>query len=268
MQKAIRWCLLILICGVLLFSGFKLGSILWEYHEGTKSYLDVSDRVMKKSQGETPAQTAADVQEPLQPAAPQAQDEATPAETLTAPIEIDFDELLHSYPNAVGWLYNEGTRINYPVMQAKDNDYYLYRLPDGKSNGAGSLFLDCDDSPDFSDSLSVIFGHNMKNGSMFASLLKYREKGYYEQHPQMWLLTPNGTKRLDLFAGCTTDGYKVAELMKTTPQDMQGVIDWAIANSSFKSDVEVSPEDRVIVLSTCSYSYDDARYIVLAKIVQ
>lgn len=88
-------------------------------------------------------------------------------------LAIDFEQLMAKYPDVVGWLYCEGTPINYPVMQSDDNNYYLRRLPDGNYNILGSLFADyrCGEIGDTNN--YIVYGHNMKNGTMFSSLTKY-----------------------------------------------------------------------------------------------
>ena len=89
------------------------------------------------------------------------------------PIQVDFDVLSKENQDVIGWLYCPDTSINYPVVQAADNEYYLHRLLDDSKNAAGTLFMDYRNSADLSDWNSVIYGHNMKNGSMFGSLPDY-----------------------------------------------------------------------------------------------
>lgn len=88
----------------------------------------------------------------------------------------------------LAWLYCPDTVINYPVVQSDDNEYYLRRLMDGSSNTAGTLFADYRCSPDFSDPHTVIYGHNMKNDTMFGILPEYGAQEFYEPHPDPCLV--------------------------------------------------------------------------------
>lgn len=107
-----------------------------------------------------------------------------------APISIDFEQLCQVNPDIIGWIYCEDTVINYPVLKGNDNDYYLHHTYDGTYSASGSIFVDAENADDFADSNTIIYGHHMKNGSMFASLSKWADQDYYEAHPVMWLLTP------------------------------------------------------------------------------
>jgi len=96
----------------------------------------------------------------------------------TPDISVDFSKLQKKYPKMVGWLYSQDKKYNHPIMQTRDNSYYVTHLPDGRVNHAGSLFLDCRDPSDFSAWNHVIYGHNMANGSMFGDLLEYQNRDY------------------------------------------------------------------------------------------
>ena len=90
--------------------------------------------------------------------------------------------------------------LYYPVVQGRDNQYYLKRLFDGKWNSAGCIFLDSRNEPDFSDGHSIIYGHHMKNGTMFSGLTEYKKQEFYEGHPTILLVTPEQSIRVEIFA--------------------------------------------------------------------
>lgn len=194
---------------------------------------------------------------------------APPEETVpreTAPIEVDFSLLTQTNGEVIGWLYCPDTPINLPLVQGKDNDYYLNRLVDGSWNAAGTLFADCRNSPDFSDANTVIYGHNMKNREMFGSLYRYGEQEYYEAHPVMWLLTPAGDYKLELVAGLVTPSTSEVYAMDTTGEETLEMVRGAVGRSTFASPVTPEAGDRFVTLSTCSYEYDEARYVVIARL--
>ena len=91
----------------------------------------------------------------------------------------------------IGWIYSDGTPINYPIVQTTNNEYYLRRLIDGTYNQAGSIFMDYKNSSDFSDYNTIIYGHNMKNDSMFGTLTSYESQDYYNEHKEMYLYSEN-----------------------------------------------------------------------------
>lgn len=189
-------------------------------------------------------------------------------EKIDIPAAIDFDSLHAVSEDAVAWLFDPGVTINYAVAQAEDNDYYLYRLLNGSEAKGGTLFVDCRNSSDFSDWNTVIYGHNMKNGTMFASLLDYRSPGYYEEHPVMYLYTPGHRYRLELVAGYTTNVNDLIYSIPATKEERDEILEHAYKVSSFISDITVTDEDKLVTLSTCSYEYDDARYVVIGRLVE
>ena len=94
---------------------------------------------------------------------------------------IDFAVLDSQNPDVVAWIQIPGTQINYPVVQGKDNDYYLHRDLNGQKSTAGTIFLDYADQADFSSLHNVLYGHHMKNGSMFKDISRYKDQGYFDQ---------------------------------------------------------------------------------------
>lgn len=181
----------------------------------------------------------------------------------TAPISIDFDALLQENADIVAWIYCPDTPINYPVVQSADNSYYLRRLVNGAWNSSGTLFLDYRNAKDFSDVNSVIYGHNMKNDSMFGTLTGYKNQDYYEQHPVFYLLTPENDYKVELLAGYITPSdsaiYDISVMEGKTADE---VISSTTA-STFTSEADLSGGEHLVTLSTCSYEYDDARYVVI-----
>ena len=179
------------------------------------------------------------------------------------PIEINFEALKNKNKDIIAWLYSEGTPINYPVVQAKDNDYYLRRLLDGTYNQSGTIFMDYKNNSNFEDYNTIIYGHNMKNDTMFGTLTNYKKQEYFNEHQNMYLFTENKNFKIELFAGYITSSESD---IYNFPKDMNSnekLIKTAKEKSTFKSDVEVNSDDKIITLSTCSYDYENARYVLL-----
>ena len=181
---------------------------------------------------------------------------------------VDYDALLAINPDFVGWLYSEGTVINYPVVQGEDNDYYLTHVFEGQEHKYGSIFLDQGNSPDFSDANTLVHGHRMNSGAMFGSLVEYAKQEYYEQHKALMLYTKSQSYRLEVFAA-----YEVPAKVESLPlrfaseADYQDYLNAAYEKSSIQTDVAVGTGDRIVSLSTCTKTDSQKRFVVQAKLV-
>lgn len=191
-----------------------------------------------------------------------------PEEVIKIPTAVDFKSLQKVSKDAVAWIYDPGMVINYPIAQAADNDYYLRRNLSGGASSAGTLFMDYRNSADFSDWNTLIYGHNMKSGTMFASLLDYRMPDYYEEHPVMYLYVPGKRYKLELIVAYTTDVNDAIYQFPATEEEREAALNRAYRLSNFESGIRPGKEDRLVTLSTCSYAYDDARYVVIGRLVE
>ena len=250
-KKRLLLNVLIALCAAgMVFCAVMFVIPLIEYSAGDQLYADLA-----KAEVTQPA-----LQAILPP-------EATP--TPKPQFQPDFEMLKGINDDIAGWLISEGTVINYPVVQGSDNSYYLSHLFNGSRNRMGTLFIDCDNAPAFEDSNTIIYGHHMKSGAMFASLLGYREQTYYNAYPTMLLLTPEGNYKVELFAGYITPA--ASDIYRKTFSSDDAFAQYlkdVRAKSDFFSDVEVTPQDHIITLSTCTYEYDEARYVVQGKLVK
>jgi len=235
MKKVGAFLALLIGIGVMAYTGTRLLEAQRVYQEGNAAYEDLHGRV-KKNPAHAP--------EP----------------------GIDFAALQAIHPDAAAWLYSPGTAIDYPVMKADDYSYYLRRLPNGMSNANGSLFIDYNCAPDFSGPLTVIYGHHMKSGRMFGSLKGYKEQGYYEEHPAMVLYTEQGDYRIELLYGCVIGAGQWRERAFMYPENAGALLAYAARNTTFESKAKYEEGDRIVALSTCSYEFDNARYVVIGRL--
>jgi sortase B len=178
-------------------------------------------------------------------------------------LNVDFEALKAINKDAAAWLCSPGTVIDYPVMKADNYSYYLRRLPDGTENANGSLFIDYNNAPDFSEPLTVIYGHHMKSGRMFGSLKGYKDQGYYAKHPYMYLYTEQGNYRIELLYGFVIGAGQWRERAFMYAENVPMLLAYAAHNTTFESKAKYAEGDRVVALSTCSYEFDDARYVVV-----
>lgn len=179
------------------------------------------------------------------------------------PIEVNFEVLKQKNSDIVGWIYLENSPINFPVVQGKDNDYYLRRLIDGTYNSAGTIFMDYRNDKNMNDWNTIIYGHNMKNSTMFGTLLNYKEQSYYDEHKIMYYITENKKYEVELIAGYTESSDNIIYNISNNEYMKDKILEFAKNKSTFKSNVEINAEDKILTLSTCSYDFDEARYILM-----
>ena len=189
-------------------------------------------------------------------------------EPIYAPITVDFGALCSENPDVVGWLYCEGTRIDYPLLQTTNNDYYLHRSYERNYSVYGSLFIDAENRPGLTDANVIIYGHHMSDGAMFACLEQWADQSFYEEHPVMWLLTPSGDYRIDLVAGYTTPaGSDTYTIFPEAGRELDGYIADALQKSDFTADVTTPSDGRYVLLSTCAYVFNNAGYVLHGLVV-
>lgn len=234
MKKAAYYVLLFALIGVFAFSAYKVGSYLWEKHKSDQVTQEAAKYVQVEKENEEPEM-----------------------------ITVDFDALREINDDVIAWIYCPDTQINYPVVQGSDNDYYLSHLLDGSYNANGTIFLDCHGAADFSDANNLLYGHHMKSGAMFADLIKYKNPDFYTAHPYMYLFTPQQNYRLELFAGLVVEADDEIYSSVISMEQLQR----CVSRSTFAAQIDIPDRNPVVTLSTCSYEFDDARYVVLAELV-
>ena len=188
-------------------------------------------------------------------------------ETPTWAPYVDFKLLNESLPGISAWIKLENTVLDYPIMQGTDNNYFLGHLPDGTKHRSGSIFFDYRNNADLSDKNTLIYGHESRTGDMFGILKSYRKQSFYEANPIIYIYTQEKDYKLLLFAG-----YLVDSGVESPPLDFRddaafiSHIEAIKQRSLFRSDVEVSADDRIISLCTCAYDYPNARLVIVGKI--
>ncbi len=256
-KKSPVFTVLLLVClCVFLYSGWRLFNIFWGYLQGRLQYSQTADQYV----ADTPGSDASAEQAADDPAGA----EEDPLFPDKAPITVDWEALQAQNPDVVGWIYCKDTVVNYPVLQARDNDKYLHTMIDGRYNDAGSIFMDCLCDPQLADLATILYGHHMKDGSMFAMLHNYTRQEYYEEHPCMWYLTPEADYRLDLYAGYLDAPDADIYTVYTEKEQLDAYMEYASGRSNFQPLKEFGETDHVFVLSTCAYEFEDARYLVAA----
>lgn len=227
----------ILVAAIVIFcvSAFKLLQIGKGYKDGQSEYEKVRDVAIKN----------ADDKEKFR---------------------VDFDELMKINKDTVGWIrfYKEPSQINYPVVQGADNDLYLHKTFSANENTLGAIFVDAAASSDFTDKNTIIYGHRMKDGSMFRKLEEYKDKDFWKENPYFYIYTPDGKE-------ITYKIYSVGQVLDTSDtyltsfageEDYQKFLDMTMKEADYDTGVKVTTEDTVVTLSTCTAASDEHRFVV------
>jgi len=181
--------------------------------------------------------------------------------------QVDHEKLTEMNEDYLFWLYAPGTQIDYPVVQDEGNDYYLNHLFNKERNAAGTLFADYRNQPQLLDPNTVVYGHHMRNDSMFGTLTDYEDQEYYEANPVMLVFHEEEIALLEVFACYTTDsGDHCYQLAISGEENMNYFVRKAKEKSDVNCAVEVTHEDRIVTLSTCAYDFENARYVVLTRV--
>ena len=243
--------ILIAALGVMAFAGWNLFTIYSEYKAGTDEYDKIHNMVVTERD--------ADEEE-----IPEVQRIEVEQRSWKAPIEVDFQKLLEINTDIVGWLYVEALpNISYPIVKGEDNNYYLHRTYERQDNFAGTLFIDCENERDLDNCNTILYGHNMKNGSMFGTLKNFKLPETVQKSNVVWILTPMGDYKYEVFsaytAGVDSETYT---LIKGPGQEL---VDYA--NKMQENSIidlphrEFKITDRILTLSTCTGN-EKTRFVV------
>ena len=226
----------IIICSAgFILCGIMLAKQWWEYRSASSSYAEWEHQAAVQQE--------------------------SPGSGQEKKLEIDWEMLQIINPETKGWLFSQGTELSYPVVQGTDNEYYLNHLFDGTENSSGCLFIDSG-WEEGKHRNCVIYGHHMKNGTMFALLENYQQQEYFEKHPVLQWITPEGTQTIELFsayvASADSDAWRMEFESGTEYADwLKRIQD----GSCFRSECSPTEDDRVMTLSTCSYAFEGARFV-------
>ena len=175
MSRKKEYVLLVLLGVIILVAGGYLFRVWEDYHEASAGYQKLQKYIIERPDVEKGNERQPDNQE-------------EPEESLS---EIDFDGLRAVNEDIVAWIQIPGIGVDYPVVHGKDNEHYLHYTFEGKANKAGSIFLDYRNRADFTDSKVILYGHNMKAGSMFSNLKKFQDAGFRKEQGRVLLYLPD-----------------------------------------------------------------------------
>lgn len=272
MSRKLYNILIAIFAIIFLISAFMVGNY---FFESTKAQSDYDEITKLMESGKNQLQSTVPFIPPVQniPEVPDTTDSSIPAETTATPTILpEYAALYLQNDDMVGWIEIEGTKLNYPVLQTPDEkDFYLHRNFNKETSNHGAIYVqeNCDVwTP--SDNV-VIYGHNMKDGSMFATLLKYKKQEYWQEHRFIYfntLLERHTYKIVAVFKTTATIGkgfdyhlFVEAE----NEEEFDAYVDKIKKLSYYDTGVDAEYGDKLITLSTCEYTLTNGRLVVVAK---
>ena len=262
MKRKIRRGLMVLLA--LIFAG-SLGMVIYrtmEYKEGEEIYAEAAELVQLPDLSDLPDPVLEETEETEEADAPVYVDPY--ADALR---NMDFAALREVNSDVLGWILIPNTVISYPLVQGDDNQYYLKHTWKKWTSAVGAIFLEYQNSPDFSDFNTIIYGHRMNNGSMFASLKNYKKQSYWAAHPYVYITDDNGSHKYEIFAA-----YEVSTA-GTTYQigfsgdaSKQAFLDYCLGQSVIDTGITPTVHDKILTLSTCTGNGHATRWVVQARL--
>lgn len=252
-DKLLNIMMLVAVC-VFCFSGYQLYQQTKDYRSGGKEYDKVEQEVVEivseeaEEEGEKEPETE--------------KQKKMIDKTL---YRVDFEMLRQMNEDVVGWIrFDEPEVINYPLVQTDDNDKYLTTTFEGNGNKVGAIFLDRINEADFEDENTFIYGHNMKNGSMFGRLRKYKKESFYKEYPYFYIYTPKGeVYTYQIFSvEITNDTSDSFQKQFANEEEYLGYIERIREKSLYDTGVVADGDSKMISLSTCTNVSEEQRLVV------
>ena len=257
-KSVLRLIIVFIALSVFMYCAYRLFLIFNDYRKTDEEYNRIKTQYVKPKSPDADA-TKADKSPEIDPK----------YEDADPPLAPDWEALKSVNPDLVGWIYVDAfpDKISYPIVwRSEDNDHYLHTSFEGNYLFAGTIFLEGLNHPDFSDPLSIVYGHNMKNGSMFAYLTKLLEQEVYDENPYFWILTPNGDYRYHIISVFQTESDSEAYQLFDNRKALKKYEKMMQNNSVVKNDVNLYDDDTCVLLSTCVSDHVH-RTVVLGKCV-
>lgn len=251
-MKKKKIAIIVLILGILFFA-VGVGGLYFEYlrrERAQQQYESLAALARESTVPETETETVPETEETEE------------TESYVSPIQ--FEELAAINPDVKGWLRIENTSIDYPIVQTDNNETYLDTDFEGNSSVAGAIFLDFESEPDFSGRHNILYGHHMKNGTMFKDIVKYKEEAYFKEHQNITVYLPDKEVHLKPIAVLYTAPAGIRRMTKFNTEEsfQQYVVN--MTDGGLVMDMPEEEPARLWSFVTCSYEFNDARTILYA----
>lgn len=277
MKKVIYYSLILIFAAVFLFSAWNLGTYFWAARENQSQYDDLAQRVEDAKTENQPTVYFTVPQQTMPHDATLPNGETLPPVTEPDPPTIlpEYAQLYLDNPDLVGWIKIEGTQLNYPVMQTPEEpDHYLDHNFYGEYSARGCIYVE-EECDVFAPSDNVtIYGHHMRDGSMFTVLTRYSSRSYLEEHPYIIFNTLLERRTYQVIAVFTTtasvgEGFRYnAFINARSEEEFNDYIATCKDLSLYSIDATAEYGDKLITLSTCEYTQTNGRFVVVAKLIE
>lgn len=275
-KSRILSALMVVCLLVMAFSLYKLISISMDYREGEKEY-DILQSYTTERKEISASETADEASDEdsngasegtagkAKKASKEKSEKKVVRDSEPCPISVDFEQLKEINPDLVCWLYLPVLDLSYPVVQGKDNDWYLHRTFTGTENFAGTLFIDAEVKHPLEDPHTIIYGHSMKNQTMFGKLKLLLQNDLYSQAPYFWIITAEGAVKYQMANIAYTEaGSSIYTIFENADDTYTDYLQGMYAGSTIKNDQlpELSSECSLVTLSTCAAAEGTGRFVV------
>ena len=260
MKKRTRDILTVILLLVAAFALFRFAQDKLEAKRSQSDYemaLQIADAHFGEET--VPAETSDD---------PQPTEDAMPDDPVIKELlAMDLQALREVNEDVLGWIHIPASAISYPLLQWTDNDFYLTHTWTQSENASGSIFMDYQNSPDFTDFNTIIYGHNMRNGDMFSELTSYRYLHHWQAHPYVYILCDEGVLRYDVFAVQSVNTNTIIYgLGIDSDQRKKEFLRFATDYSLVDTGITPGTDDSILTLSTCVDAAHVNRWVVLGRL--
>ena len=234
-MKIIRRILLVVCLAVFLYSAGNLLNIGYKYHKLDSDNNKLQEKVVTEVKQDSPLDR-----------------------------KIDFNQLKSINEDIIGWIYIPNTNIDYALLKGKTNDTYIHTNYEKKHSFAGSIFLDEDNNSSLTDSNTIIYGHNMKNGSMFANIKKFADHDYFINHPKVYIYLPDGS--INVYSVYSTKIIDATSDYYLKDIDYASYVANAKSSAKQSRDVDTQNGAPLLLLSTCYAPDTTTRSVLFARL--
>ncbi len=177
--------------------------------------------------------------------------------------DTDLDSLREVNSEVIGWITIPETELSYPLLQAEDNKYYLNHTWNNDRSSVGSIFMECLINPNMQSFNTIVYGHKMRNGSMFGSLINYEDAEYWKEHPSIYVVMDDGVYRYDIFAVHEVGTRQIVYRININSEKRRNeFIQFCVENSVIDTGIVPTATDKILTLSTCTGSGHSTRWVV------
>jgi len=251
--KQIKLILIISLSAILLYSGINIGIYIFDGYTNKELNENLQQAYHQFDSSDTGGNEAS-------------ADDPASVPGVSEQYADRFESLLNINKDVVGWVNIPDSQIDYPVVQADNNEFYLNHDLKNERSSHGTVFMDYRNSSNGRDYNTVLYGHHMKDGTMFAGLSAYKDRSFYAEHAYIEYDSLEQPAKWEIFSVYVSrPGDDTPQIAFNNDEEYAQYLDRIISRSIYKTGVDVTTDDRILTLMTCSYEYNNARLVIHAK---